>query len=37
MIHDVDQLLARIVRRDAVNGSAVEKLFDAPNNLVSAW
>lgn len=31
MIHDVDQLLERLVRRDALNGSAVELLFDAPN------
>jgi hypothetical protein len=30
MIHDVDQLLERIVRRDALNGSAVELVFDAP-------
>lgn len=31
MIHDVDQLLERLVRRDALNGSTVELLFDAPN------
>lgn len=31
MIHDVDQLLERLVRRDALNGSAVELFFDAPN------
>ncbi len=30
MIHDVDQLLERLIRRDALNGSAVELLFDAP-------
>lgn len=30
MIHDVDQLLERLVRRDALNGSAVDLLFDAP-------
>jgi hypothetical protein len=30
MIHDVDQLLERLVRKDAVNGSGVELLFDAP-------
>jgi hypothetical protein len=30
MIHDVDQLLERLVRRDALNGSAVELVFDAP-------
>jgi hypothetical protein len=30
MIHDVDQLLEVIVRRDALNGSAVELVFDAP-------
>jgi hypothetical protein len=30
MIHDVDQLLEGIVRRDALNGSAVELVFDAP-------
>jgi hypothetical protein len=30
MIHDVDQLLEAIVRRDALNGSAVELVFDAP-------
>jgi hypothetical protein len=30
MIHDVDQLLEKIVRRDALNGSAVELVFDAP-------
>lgn len=31
MIHDVDQLLERLVRRDALNGSTVDLLFDAPN------
>ena len=30
MIHDVDQLLERLVRRDALNGSAVDLVFDAP-------
>ncbi len=30
MIHDVDQLLEEIVRRDALNGSAVELVFEAP-------
>jgi hypothetical protein len=30
VIHDVDQLLERLVRRDALNGSNVELLFDAP-------
>ncbi|HET9456390.1 MAG TPA: DUF4255 domain-containing protein [Candidatus Limnocylindrales bacterium] len=30
MIHDVDQLLEKIVRRDALNGSSVELVFDAP-------
>jgi Pvc16 N-terminal domain len=30
MIHDVDQMLEAIVRRDALNGSAVELVFDAP-------
>ncbi len=30
MIHDVDQLLDRLVRRDALNGSSVDLLFDAP-------
>jgi hypothetical protein len=30
MIHDVDKLLERLVRRDALNGSAVELVFDAP-------
>jgi hypothetical protein len=30
MIHDVDQLLEGIVRRDALNGSSVELVFDAP-------
>jgi hypothetical protein len=30
VIHDVDQLLERLVRRDALNGSAVELVFDAP-------
>jgi hypothetical protein len=31
MIQDVDQLLERLVRRDALNGSGVDLLFDAPN------
>jgi hypothetical protein len=31
MIHEVDQLLERLVRRDALNGSTVELQFDAPN------
>jgi len=31
MIHEVDQLLEKLVRRDALNGSAVELQFDAPN------
>jgi hypothetical protein len=30
MIQDVDQLLEGIVRRDALNGSAVELVFEAP-------
>jgi hypothetical protein len=30
MIQDVDQLLERLVRRDALNGSAVDLQFDAP-------
>jgi hypothetical protein len=30
MIHEVDQLLEKLVKRDALNGSAVELLFDAP-------
>lgn len=30
MIHDVDRLLERIVKRDALSGSAVELVFDAP-------
>ncbi len=30
MIHDVDQLLEEMVRRDALNGSAVELDFEAP-------
>jgi hypothetical protein len=30
MIQDVDQLLEEIVRRDALNGSAVELVFEAP-------
>ena len=30
MIHDVDQLLEKLVRRDALNGSAVELVFEAP-------
>jgi hypothetical protein len=30
VIHDVDQLLERLVRRDALNGSGVDLAFDAP-------
>ena len=30
MIHDVDQLLEKLVKRDALNGSAVELVFEAP-------
>jgi hypothetical protein len=30
MIQDVDQLLERLVRRDALNGSTVDLVFDAP-------
>ncbi len=30
MIQDVDQLLERLVRRDALNGSGVELVFEAP-------
>jgi hypothetical protein len=30
MSHDVDQLLERLVRRDAINGSGVELVVDAP-------
>jgi Pvc16 N-terminal domain len=30
VIQDVDQLLERLVRRDALNGSAVDLVFDAP-------
>jgi hypothetical protein len=30
VIHDVDQLLERLVRRDALNGSGVDLVFDAP-------
>jgi hypothetical protein len=30
VIHDVDQLLERLVRRDALNGSSVDLVFDAP-------
>jgi hypothetical protein len=30
MIQDVDQLLERLVRRDALNGSSVDLVFDAP-------
>ncbi len=30
MIHEVDQLLEKLVKRDALNGSSVELLFDAP-------
>lgn len=30
MIHEVDKLLEKLVKRDALNGSAVELVFDAP-------
>lgn len=30
MIHEVDELLEKLVRRDALNGSTVELVFDAP-------
>lgn len=30
MIHDVDETLRAIVRRDVINGSDIEVLFDAP-------
>jgi hypothetical protein len=30
VIHDVDQLLDRLVRKEALNGSSVELVFDAP-------
>jgi hypothetical protein len=30
MIHEVDELLEKLVKRDALNGSAVELSFDAP-------
>jgi hypothetical protein len=30
MIHDVDQLLERLVKKDALNGSSVELVFEAP-------
>lgn len=30
MIHEVDELLEKLVKRDALNGSAVELVFDAP-------
>jgi hypothetical protein len=30
VIHDVDQLLERIVKKEALNGSSVELVFDAP-------
>ena len=30
MIHDVDQLLEKLVKKDALNGSSVELVFDAP-------
>ena len=30
MIHDVDESLRALVRRDALNGSTVEVAFDAP-------
>ncbi|CAN5664977.1 hypothetical protein BH23CHL7_BH23CHL7_24800 [soil metagenome] len=31
MIHDVDESLGALIRRDALNGSGVEIAFDAPN------
>jgi hypothetical protein len=30
MIHDVDQLLEKLVKKDALNGSSVELVFEAP-------
>jgi len=30
VIHDVDQLLEKLVRREALNGSSVDLVFDAP-------
>ena len=30
MIHDVDESLRALVKRDALNGSGVEVAFDAP-------
>ena len=30
VIHDVDQLLEKLVRRDALNGSSVDLVFEAP-------
>jgi len=30
MIHDVDQLLERLVKKEALNGSSVELVFEAP-------
>ena len=30
MIHDVDKLLERLVKKDALNGSSVELVFEAP-------
>src|SRR5512143_1159822 len=30
MIHEVDELLEKLVKRDALNGSSVELEFDAP-------
>ena len=30
VIHDVDQLLEKLVKRDALNGSSVDLVFDAP-------
>src|SRR5207249_3314208 len=30
MIHEIDEALRTLVRRDAVNGTDVEVLFDAP-------
>src|SRR5436309_1834787 len=36
MIHDVDETLRTLVRRDALNGSDVEVAFDAPSKEWSA-
>ena len=30
VIHDVDQLLEKLVKRDALNGSSVDLVFEAP-------